>query len=57
MSEDRLGRSRPAGRRFEHSQAPLLRDVEGSRHVDEGGKAVKVVTVGMRENGVCLKRG
>lgn len=39
-----------------NSQSLLLWDVKGSCHVDEGGKAVKVVTVGMRKNGVCLKR-
>lgn len=38
-----------------YSQPFLLSDVKGSCHVDEGRKAVKVVTVGMRENGVCLE--
>lgn len=56
INQDPLGWSRAAGRVLEHSQSPLLRDVKGSGHVDEGGKAVKVVTVGMRKDGVCLKR-
>lgn len=41
-----------------YSQSFLLWDVKGGCHVDEGGKAVQVVTVGMRKDGVCLnKRG
>lgn len=40
-----------------YSQPFLLADVEGGGHVDEGGKAVQVVTVGMREDGVCLDTG
>lgn len=39
-----------------HSQSFLLSDVEGGGHVDESGKAVQVVTVGMREDGVCLDK-
>lgn len=38
------------------SQPFLWGDVEGGRHVDEGGEAVQVVTVGMRKDGVCLNR-
>lgn len=56
VNEDALGWSRPAGRVLVPSQSPLLRDVKGSCHVDEGGKAVKVVAVGMRKNGVGLRR-
>lgn len=56
INRDALGRSCPPGSVLVHSQSPLLRDVKGSGHVDEGGKAVKVVTVGMRKNGVRLKR-
>ena len=37
-----------------YSQSFLLGDVKGGCHVDEGGKAVQVVTVGMRKDGVCL---
>lgn len=41
-----------------YSQSFLLWDVKGGGHVDEGGKTVQVVTVGMRKDGVCLnKRG
>lgn len=41
-----------------YSQSFLLRDVKRGSHVDQGGKAVQVVTVGMRKDGVCLnKRG
>lgn len=41
-----------------YSQSFLLWDVKRGSHVDQGGKAVQVVTVGMRKDGVCLnKRG
>lgn len=39
-----------------HSQSFLLCDVKGGGHVDEGGEAVQVVTVGMRKDGVCLNK-
>lgn len=39
-----------------YSQSFLLADVEGGGHVDEGGKAVQVVAVGMGEDGVCLDK-
>lgn len=39
-----------------YSQSFLLCDVKGGCHVDEGGKAVQVVTVGMRKDGVCLNK-
>lgn len=39
-----------------YSQSFLLGDVKRGCHVDEGGKAVQVVTVGMRKDGVCLNR-
>lgn len=39
-----------------YSQSFLLWDVKGGCHVDEGGKAVQVVTVGMRKDGVCLNK-
>ena len=39
-----------------HSQSLLLCDVKRGCHVDEGRKAVQVVTVGMRKDGVCLNK-
>lgn len=37
-----------------YSQSFLLGDVKGGCHVDESGKAVQVVTMGMRKDGICL---
>ncbi len=39
-----------------YSQSFLLWDVKGGCHVDESGKAVQVVTVGMRKDGVGLNK-
>lgn len=39
-----------------YSQSLLLCDVKRGCHVDEGRKAVQVVTVGMRKDGVGLNR-
>lgn len=41
---------------LKYLQSFLLCDVEGGGHVDESGKAVQMVTVGMRKDGVCLKK-
>lgn len=38
-----------------YSQSFFLCNVKGGCHVDEGGEAVQVVTVGMGKDGVCLK--
>lgn len=42
-------------RGWRYSQSFFLADVEGGGHVDEGRKAVQVVTVRMREDGVGLE--
>ena len=34
----------------------LLGDVKGGCHVDEGRKAVQVMAMGMRKDGVCLNK-
>lgn len=39
-----------------YSQSFLLWDVKGGCHVDEGWKAVQVVTVGVRKDGVGLNK-